>query len=83
MPKHVCGHGQVENSLLFVQDRWWDEDRSWSRRSGLTLRLASLTGIARTLLRLACPKDRRPLRACVDVLCWHSNYPLKLIGALN
>ncbi len=81
--KYLRGHWQVENSLHFVKDRWWDEDRHWSRRPGLAERLAHLTGVALTLLRLASPQDPRPLRARADELCWHPLYALKLIGALN
>ncbi len=32
---HVRGHWQIENSLFFVKDRWWDEDRHWTRRPGV------------------------------------------------
>jgi hypothetical protein len=31
----VRGHWSVENGLHFIKDRWWDEDRQWSTRSGL------------------------------------------------
>jgi hypothetical protein len=81
--KYVRGHWQVENSLHFVNDRWWDEDRHWNRRPGLAPRLASLTNVALTLLRLTSPKDTRPLRARADELCWHPLHALKLIGDFN
>ncbi|MBI3839993.1 MAG: transposase, partial [Planctomycetia bacterium] len=43
--KYVRGHWQIENSLHFVKDRWWDEDRHWNRRPGLAERLASLANV--------------------------------------
>lgn len=66
--KYVRGHWEVENCLHHVKDRWWDEDRHWSRRPGLAERLASLTNIALTLLRLT---GRRPLRARADENSWN------------
>jgi len=80
--KYVRGHWQVENSLHFIKDRWWDEDRRWSRRPGLAERLATLTNVALTLLRLAGPKGL-PLRAYADELSWNPLRALKLLGALN
>jgi predicted transposase YbfD/YdcC len=80
--KCVRGHWQVENSLHHVKDRWWDEDRHWSRRPGLAERLASMTNVALTLLRLL-GKTNSPLRARADDLCWNPLRALKLIGALD
>ena len=81
--RHVRGHWQVENSLHFVKDRWWDEDRHWSRRPGLAERLACLANAALTLLRITPAKSPQPLRAQADELCWNPFRALKLIGALN
>lgn len=83
MLKYVRGHWQVENSLHFVKDRWWDEDRHWQRRPGLAPRLAALTNAALTLLRLALKTNQRPMRAYADELCWNPLRALKLLGALN
>jgi len=80
--KYVRGHWQIENSLHFVKDRWWDEDRRWSRRPGLAERLATLTNVALTLLRLTPTKPKQSLRARADELCWNPLRALKLIGAL-
>jgi predicted transposase YbfD/YdcC len=81
--KCIRGHWQVENSLHFVKDRWWDEDRRWSRRPGLAERLASLANAALTLLRLTIGTNPRPLRAYADELCWNPLRALNLIGAWN
>jgi predicted transposase YbfD/YdcC len=81
--KHVRGHWQVENSLHYVKDRWWDEDRHWSRRPGLAERLASLANVALSLLRLTAGTSDRPLRARADDFCWNPLRALKLIGALD
>jgi hypothetical protein len=81
--KYVRGHWEVENSLHYVKDRWWDEDRHWIRRPGLAERLASLTNIALTLLRLTGRNDNRPLRARADENAWHVLRPLNLIGAMD
>lgn len=81
--KIIRNHWQVENCLHYVKDRWWDEDRHWSRRPGLAERLASLTNMALTLLRLKSPGQSLPLRAYADQLSWNPMKPLKLIGALE
>jgi len=75
------GHWQVENSLHFVKDRWWDEDRHYSRRPGLAERLAGLLNAALTVLRVAWPfAEELPLRARADELAWDPAAALKVIG---
>jgi predicted transposase YbfD/YdcC len=81
--KYVRAHWQVENSLHFVKDRWWDEDRHWSRRPGLAERLASLTNVALTVLRLTTQKSKQPLRARADDLYGNPLRALKLLGAMD
>ena len=58
------GHWGVENKLHFIKDRWWDEDRQWSRRPGLAERLAMIRDSVLTALRLVpgLPEDL-PIRA--------------------
>jgi predicted transposase YbfD/YdcC len=80
---YVRGHWLVENSLHHVKDRWWNEDHHWNRRPGLAQRLATLTNVALTLLRLTAAKHDPPLRARADGLSWNPIFALKLIGALN
>ena len=77
------GHWQVENSLHFVKDRWWDEDRHYSCRPGLAERLAGLLNAALTVLRVGTPfAEALPLRARADELSWDPVGALKVIGAL-
>jgi len=48
----VRNHWQIENSVFFLKDRWWDEDRHWTRRPGLSEWLAYLTTAATMVLRI-------------------------------
>jgi predicted transposase YbfD/YdcC len=81
--KYVRNHWHVENCLHYVKDRWWDEDRHWSKRPGLAERLASLANVALTLLHLTHSQTSPPLRARADDNCWNPLRALKLIGALG
>jgi predicted transposase YbfD/YdcC len=76
---HVRDHWQVENSLFFVKDRWWDEDRHATRRPGLAPCLALLNSYALTVLRRSQQCDE-PLRACADRIAWLPSIGLKLLG---
>jgi predicted transposase YbfD/YdcC len=80
--KRVRGHWSVENGLHFIKDRWWDEDRQWSRRPGLAERLATLRDTALTVLRLipGVPEDL-PIRARADYLGRNLRKALNFIGA--
>lgn len=65
----VRAHWQVENSLHFVKDRWWDEDRHVCRRPGLAAGFTSLVTAALTVLRATNPGGVGvPLRAQADDL---------------
>jgi hypothetical protein len=76
-------HWQVENCLHFVKDRWWDEDRHYSKRPGLAERLAGLLNAALTVLRVAWPFDQGlPLRGRADQLAWDPVEALNVIGLL-
>ena len=80
----VRGHWSVENGLHFIKDRWWDEDRQWSRRPGLAERLASLRDAALTALRLLPGvEEDLPIRARADHLSRKLRKALKFIGALE
>ena len=58
LQSYVRDHWQVENCLHFVKDRWWDEDRHYTKRPGLAEAFASLTNAALSVLRLI--HDSRP-----------------------
>lgn len=67
---HVRAHWQIENSVFFVKDRWWDEDRHWTRRPGVAEWLTQLSSNALTVLRLFRSGDL-PLRAEADYVAWN------------
>lgn len=67
---HVRNHWQIENSVFFLKDRWWDEDRHWTRRPGLSEWLAHLTTAATTVLRIFRSDPHEPLRAQADQIQW-------------
>lgn len=76
---HVRGHWEIENSQFFVKDRWWDEDRHWTRRPGVSRWLATLTSAALTVLRAFASPDQ-PLRASADAIAWDPAEGLAILG---
>ena len=80
----IRGHWGVENRQHFIKDRWWDEDRQWSKRPGLAERLATLRDGALAALRLipGLPEDL-PIRSRADHLGRKLRKALKFIGALK
>ena len=75
----VRQHWQIENSVFFVKDRWWDEDRHWTRRPGLSEWLAHLTTAALTVLQ-AFRTPAQSLRAAADNLAWNPRPALDFLG---
>lgn len=75
----VRNHWQVENSVFFVKDRWWDEDRHWTRRPGLSEWLAQLTTAATMVLRVF-RTSREPLRAEAERIQWFPRLGLEILG---
>jgi predicted transposase YbfD/YdcC len=75
----VRQHWQIENSLFFLKDRWWDEDRHWTCRPGAAEALATLNSCAVTVLR-SCYPPTQPLRARADFIAWNPLLGLKLLG---
>jgi hypothetical protein len=51
------GHWQIENSVHYVRDVTYDEDRSQVRRGNRPQAMASLRNVAISLLRLAGSKN--------------------------
>jgi hypothetical protein len=89
-PEYVCAddllaavrnHWQVENCVFFVKDRWWDEDRHWTKRPGLSEWLAQLTTAATMVLRIFRTTND-PLRALADYICWNPRLGLEVLGLL-
>jgi predicted transposase YbfD/YdcC len=75
----VRNHWQIENSVFFLKDRWWDEDRHWTRRPGLSEWLAHLTTAATMVLRIF-RSDNQPLRAHADYINWSPCQGLEILG---
>ena len=75
----VRGHWSVENSLHFLKDRWWDEDRHYLSRPGLAERWAVLTNAALAVLRVTRIDPKQPLRACADQLNRNVEQAIRLI----
>jgi hypothetical protein len=76
---YVRGHWQVENCLHFVKDRWWDEDRHYTKRPGLAEVFASLTNAALSVLRLIHIAGQ-PLRATAETNQWRPGPLLHRLG---
>ena len=77
----VRNHWQIENSLFFIKDRWWDEDRHWTRRPGVAEWLTQLTTAAIAALRLLGPA-KTPIRARADYINWKPALGLQMLGLL-
>jgi hypothetical protein len=75
----VRAHWQVENCAFFVKDRWWDEDRHWTRRPGLSRWLAQLTTAATCALRIF-RREKIPLRAQAEAIQWSPRLGLEFLG---
>jgi hypothetical protein len=75
----VRGHWSVENSLHFIKDRWWDEDRHYLSRPGLAERWAVLTNAALAVLRVTRIDPKQPLRACADQLNRNVEQAIRLV----
>ena len=76
----VRGHWQVENSLHYEKDRWWDEDRHVCRRPGLAAGFTTLLSAALTALRATgCDEVEGSLRAAADALCWDVGRAIELM----
>jgi predicted transposase YbfD/YdcC len=76
---NVRQHWHVENCVFFIKDRWWDEDRHWTRRPGLSEWLAKLTTAAVSVLRIF-RKEAIPLRAFADHIQWSPRRGLEILG---
>ena len=79
LQSYIRGHWQVENCLHFVKDRWWDEDRHYTKRPGLAEVFASLTNAALSVLRLIHTAEQ-PLRATAERTQWRPSFLLYRLG---
>lgn len=74
---YVRYHWRVE-SMHFIKDRWWDEDRHHTRRPGLSALLAALNNAAISIHRLRSPRDA-PIRASADYVKYSPALGLELL----
>jgi hypothetical protein len=72
-------HWQIENSLFFLKDRWWDEDRHWTRRAGGAEWLTQLTSAATMVPRWLGPANL-PIRGRADQIAWKPALGPELLG---
>lgn len=75
---YVRGHWQIENSLHFLKDRWWDEDRHHTRRPGLSPVMAAINNIALSVHRLRSDRNQ-PVRASADAVAWNPRLGLEIL----
>lgn len=67
--QRVRGHWQIENSLHHIKDRWWDEDRHYTKQARVGEGLIVLRNAALSILRVApLFTADEPLRARADRL---------------
>jgi hypothetical protein len=67
--KLIRGHWCVENSLHHIKDRWWDEDRHYTKQPGKAGAMAALRNAAISILNLVPLFDpKEPIRARADRL---------------
>jgi hypothetical protein len=64
----IRGHWQVENSLHYIKDRWWDEDRHYTKQARVGEGLTVLRNAAISILHGAPGLDDEPMRARADRL---------------
>jgi predicted transposase YbfD/YdcC len=79
LQSYVRDHWQVENCLHFVKDRWWDEDRHYTKRPGLADCFAALTNAALSILR-RIHSPGQPLRATAESIQWFPRAILHRLG---
>lgn len=80
--KLIRGHWAVENSLHHVKDRWWDEDRHYTKQPGKGAAMAALRNAAISILNLAPLFDEdEPIRARADRLNRDPDLAVKLFTA--
>ena len=77
--KLLRGHWQVETSLHFVKDRWWDEDRHYLASDGLGLAWLALTNAALSVLRLV-QESGEPLIQTAENFHYSPRKTLQILG---
>jgi len=78
--RYVRQHWRIENSLHFLKDRWWDEDRHHTRRPGLSACMAAINNAALSIHRLKSNPDI-PVRAAADYIAWSPAIGILLLNS--
>ena len=78
--QYVRQHWRIENSLHLIKDRWWDEDRHYTRRPGLSACMAAINNAALSIHRLKSDPNI-PVRAAADYIAWDPNIGLTLLDS--
>lgn len=78
--RHVRQHWRIENSLHFLKDRWWDEDRHHTRRPGLSACMTAINNAALSIHRLKSDPDL-PVRAVADYIAWSPAIGIQLLNS--
>lgn len=78
--RYVRQHWRIENSLHFLKDRWWDEDRHHTRRPGLSACMAAINNAALSIHRLRSDPDL-PVRAAADHIAWNPARGLEILNS--
>jgi predicted transposase YbfD/YdcC len=78
--RHVRHHWRIENSLHFLKDRWWDEDRHHTHRPSLSACLAAINNAALSIHRLRS-NPKVPVRASADYIAWKPNLGLEMLNS--
>jgi Transposase DDE domain. len=75
----VRDHWQVETSLHFVKDRWWEEDRHYLSRPGLGKVWTLMTNLAISVLRLV-QNPSEPLTETAENFHYSPKKALQILG---
>ena len=78
--RHVRQHWRIENSLHFLKDRWWDEDRHHTRRPGLSACMAAINNAALSIHRLRSDPNL-PVRAAADYITWRPAIGIQMLSS--
>ncbi len=78
--RYVRQHWRIENSLHFLKDRWWDEDRHYTRRPGLSACMTAINNAALSIHRLKSDPDL-PVRAVADYIAWSPAIGIQLLNS--
>jgi hypothetical protein len=80
--KLIRGHWGVENSLHHIKDRWWDEDRHYTKQPGTGEAMAALRNAAISILHLVpLFEEGEPIRAGADRLNRDPDLAIELFTA--